>query len=558
VSFGDSLPPEPVLVISGLRVSFPVRGGRLDAVKGIGLRLSPGRCHAIVGESGSGKSATARALVGLAGGGAVVRADRMELAGRDLRRLSERQWRSVRGGLIGFVPQEALGSLDPMRTVGAEIGEALGNHGTRQREVRAQRAVELLREVSVPEPGIRAGQYPHQLSGGLRQRALIATAIAAAPGLIIADEPTTSLDVTVQAEILELLATRKAAGTAVLLISHDLSVVARLADSVSVMRHGAFVEQGPTAEVLASPAHPYTRQLLAAVPLAHPRGARLSGTPRPAAPDDGPGRARQPEGTVVLEAEGLYKSFRDRRHQPREAVRDVSLAVLAGQSLGIVGESGSGKSTTARMLLGLTEPDAGQVRLLGEAWSGQPEAARRSRRRRIGFIQQDPLSSFDPRYRVDWIIAEALGGWPGRTARRSGARVEQLLKMVGLDPRLRERRPAQLSGGQRQRVAIARALAPGPDVIVCDEPVSALDVSSQAQIVDLLADIRRELSIALVFISHDLGVVYHVSDQVLVMRDGAVVEQGSTEDIFTAPRHAYTRSLLAAVPRLTERRELST
>ncbi|WP_067456462.1 dipeptide ABC transporter ATP-binding protein [Actinomadura macra] len=588
---------DPLLTVDDLHVTFGSGRDRVDAVRGVGFTLRAGECLAIVGESGSGKSVTARALLGLAGPTSTVTAERLELEGEDLTRAGDRRWRELRGRRIGMVLQDALSSLDPVRTVGAEIGETLRNHRTVPRQARQERVVSLLKRVHVPDPELRARQYPHQLSGGLRQRALIASAVAADPAVLIADEPTTALDVTVQAQILDLLTAMKAAGTAVLLISHDLSVVASLADRIAVMYQGAFVEQGSAEDVLESPAHPYTRRLLAAVPGVRPRGARLAppepdrvpadaatacryaprcplveercrehapplvstgpghgawcwrtGDEEPSAAVTVAGAGRERSDEVVIEVSGLAKAFRgpDRRYRP--AVAGVSLTLYAGETLGVVGESGSGKSTLAALVMGLLEPDDGSVSFLGGPWSRVPEPSRRPRRGRIQLVHQDPLASFDPRYTVERIIGEAFGS-PGRRAvRRHRDQIAELLRRVGLDAGLLTRHPRELSGGQRQRVAIARALAPQPDVIVCDEPVSALDVSVQAQILDLFVDLRDELDVALLFISHDLGVIHHVSDRVIVMREAEVVEAGPVEQIFESPRHPYTRSLLAAVP----------
>ncbi|WP_051367943.1 dipeptide ABC transporter ATP-binding protein [Hamadaea tsunoensis] len=537
--------PAPHLVdVENLHVTFGSGRSAVYAVRGVSFTVDAGQSVAVVGESGSGKSVTARSLIGLAGRGSAVRADRLRIEGTDARALPEGRWRQLRGKHVGFVLQDALGSLDPARRVGAEVGETLLAHRTVARSAVPGKVVDLLRQVGVPSPEARASQFPHQLSGGLRQRALIASAIAADPALLIADEPTTALDVTVQAQILQLLAQRKATGIALLLISHDLAVVSTVADHVLVMKDGVFVEQGPTRQVLDDPQHPYTRQLLAAVPVAHARGTRLSpragftAQPRPVAGQE-----------VVLEAKNLVKTFQVPGQGSLTAVDDVSLQLYAGETLGIVGESGSGKSTTARLLLDLDRPDSGTVDVDGTRWSRLDARAQRVLRQRIQVVYQDPLSSFDPRYPVERIVAEplAVAGQP-RTGRR--ARVLELLDQVGLTADVLDRRPAQLSGGQRQRVAIARALAPRPRVIVCDEPVSALDVSIQAQVLDLLADLQAELGISYVFISHHLGVIYHVSDRVLVMKDGKVVESGDVEQIFHHPRHAYTRNLLAAVPTL--------
>ncbi|MEU6432265.1 ABC transporter ATP-binding protein [Microbispora sp. NPDC046973] len=535
-------PVLPIVEVSDLRVSF----GPVRAVRSISFTVGPGECVAIVGESGSGKSVTARTLIGLTGAGAEITARALVVAGRDVSSYGERQWRALRGGRVGYVLQDALVSLDPLRPVGKEIAETLRLHRTVPRTDVRRRVVELLREVGVPEPELRAAQYPHQLSGGLRQRALIASAVACAPPLLIADEPTTALDVTVQAQILRLLAERRRAGAGLLLISHDLAVVAELADRVLVMKDGEVVEEGPTHEVLGAPRHAYTRRLLAAVPSEHARGTRLTVAEDGSAPPPAPAA---PPGEVVIRASGLAKSFTGPDGLRRPAVEGVSFELRAGETLGLVGESGSGKTTTARLVLGLVEPDAGKVEIAGSPWRGLGSAGRRALRRHIQVIYQDPLSSFDPRFTVRRILDEALavGGEPRRTRRDRAA---ELLARVGLDASILDSRPLRLSGGQRQRVAIARALAPRPQVIVCDEPVSALDVSIQAQVLDLLAELQAELGVAYLFISHDLGVIHHVSDRVLVMKDGRVVESGDVRQIFTEPRTPYTRELLAAIPRL--------
>jgi len=503
--------------VRDLHVSFVAGGRVVEAVRGVDLDLHRGECVAIVGESGSGKSVTARSLVGLAGPGARVSSSRFEVGGASVGDFRPADWRRLRGGFAGLVQQDALVSLDPLRTVGAEIGEVLRVH---RLPGRAKRVHELLATVHVPEPERRAGQYPHQLSGGLRQRALIASAIAAGPPLLIADEPTTALDVTVQAQILALLAERRAAGDTLLLISHDLAVVARLADRVLVMRDGVIVESGAPATLLSAPSHPYTKQLVVA-------GRRLAGSEAP--------RVATPVREPVLVARGLRKDYG--RHT---VVTEVDVTVRRGEIVGLVGESGSGKTTVAQLAFGLVAPTAGTVEFEGVPWSGVPERRRRPLRRRLQFISQDPLSSFDPRWTVRRIVAEAA----------LGQDVVPLLDRVGLSADLADRYPRQLSGGQRQRVAIARALAPRPSLIICDEPVSALDASVQAQVLDLLADIRATDGTALLFISHDLGVVHHLADRVLVMHDGRVVESGPVGEVFHRPRHDYTRTLLDAVPTL--------
>jgi len=537
----------PLLAVDNLRVSF---GGR-EVVKGISFTARRGRCLAIVGESGSGKSVTARTLVGLTGPGSEVRSDRIELDGLDLSAPSERAWRAIRGCDIGFVLQDALVSLDQLRRVGDEIAEPLRVHGWGTAASRARKAVDLLDSVGVPEPAVKARQRPYELSGGLRQRALIASAIALDPKLVVADEPTTALDVTVQAQVLDLLAEAKARGTAIIMISHDLSVVARLADEVAVLRDGEIFEHGPVHEVLRDPRHAYTRALLDAIPSEHTRGTRLV---RPAQGEDAPRRTRRPidRGRPVLEAKQLSKVYRGPDKVDRTVVNDVSFQLFAGETLGIVGESGSGKTTTAGVALSLIAPTSGEVLLHGEAWSTLPPRRRRPLRKQIGVIYQDPLSSFDPRWPVGRIIVDALAMGHRPPSSRSAARERavRLLEQVGLGEQHLDAAPLRLSGGQQQRVAIARALAPEPEVIICDEPVSALDVSIQAQVLDLLTDLQDELGVSYLFISHDLGVIHHMSDRIVVMKDGRVVESGAADEVFHRPRHPYTQRLLTALPLL--------
>ncbi|MFF5865556.1 dipeptide ABC transporter ATP-binding protein [Pseudomonas sp. NPDC012596] len=527
----------PLVDIRDLRVGF--KG--VPVVRGVNLQLHAGQCLALVGESGSGKSVTARTLVGLTGLGADVQAQRLAFAGQDLRGLDEAAWQRLRGGRIGFVMQDALGSLDPLRRVGAEIEEPLYLHTRLGAEQRRLHVLELLRQVGVPEPQVRARQYPWQLSGGLRQRALIASAIACQPRLLIADEPTTALDATVQAQILDLLEQLRARDNSLLMVSHDLAVVARLADWVAVMRHGEVVEQGSVEQILQDPQNPYTQRLLSA--------ARAVHFQRPATPvlalveeDVNP----QP---ALLQAIGLSKSFVGPDGRPRQVLDDVSLQLRAGHTLGVVGESGSGKSTLGRILLGLERPEQGSVQFAGQDWLALSAEQQRQARQGIQVVFQDPLASFDPRYTVLRVLSEALAqaGVP-RGLRRTEAAA--LLERVQLPASVLDRRPLELSGGQRQRIAIARALAMKPRVLVLDEPVSALDVSVQARILALLAELKAELNLACVFISHDLGVVEQVSDQVLVMQGGKVVEQGAAAQVLGQPRHAYTRALLDAVPGL--------
>ncbi|WP_394553425.1 dipeptide ABC transporter ATP-binding protein [Agromyces sp. MMS24-JH15] len=534
------------LRVRGLSVGFETADGIRPIVQDVSFDLDPGQCVAIVGESGSGKSVTARTVVGLTGRGAHVRADELVLHGHDVRRLGERRWRGIRGKEVGFILQDALVSLDPLRPVGAEIEESLRLHGWGDRASRRRKVIELLDAVGVPAPERRARQRPDQLSGGLRQRALIASALALDPDVVIADEPTTALDVTVQAQVLALLEDAKRRGSSILLISHDLSVVAQLADHIVVMRDGRVVEQGPAGQVLREPREEYTRALIAAVPDEDTRGRALSPEGAALLADAPP----QPEvlDTVVLEATGLVKHFRTPDGAVTTAVDDVSFRLHRGETLGIVGESGSGKSTTGRIALALEDADAGSVTLLGEPWSELREPRRRARRSRIAVVSQDPLSSFDPRWNVERILLDALpaGAQPTAAARR--ARVHELLGQVGLTDAVLRRFPRKLSGGQRQRIAIARALATSPDIVVLDEAVSALDVTIQAQILDLLVALQRRLGLSYLFISHDLGVIAHLSHRVLVMKDGRVVEEGTPDQIFHEPAHEYTRRLIASIP----------
>ncbi|MFJ3502447.1 dipeptide ABC transporter ATP-binding protein [Streptomyces sp. NPDC090135] len=515
--------------VEDLTVSFGRGRRRVEAVRGVSFTVRFGEIVAVVGESGSGKSVTARSLVGLAGEGAEVRAAALSFDGVDLRGLDARRLRALRGRRVGFVLQDALGSLDPLRRVGAEVAEPLRTHRTvPPARIRAE-TERLLEAAGVPDPRTRAAQYPHQLSGGLRQRALIASALAARPDLLIADEPTTALDATVQQQILRLLRARARDGTAVLLISHDLGVVGELADRVHVMKDGRFVEDGPAGRILSAPRHPYTRALVAAVP----------GEETRAAPEPGP---------VLLRAEGLVKRYRLPGRPELTAVDGVSLTVRAGETLGVVGESGSGKTTVGRMLTGVVTPDAGRVELDGRTWTARTRAERRTARRRVQMIHQYPLGSFDPRYTARQLLEEPLRAIGTPRAARA-ARVAELLEHVDLAPDVLDRRARDLSGGQAQRLAIARAFAPEPDVVVCDEPVSALDASVQAQVLDVLIRVQERLGVAYVFVSHDLGVVRRLSHRVAVMKDGRVVESGTAEQVLRAPEHPYTRALLAAVPR---------
>lgn len=490
----------PALDVRGLRIAI----AGVPVVDGVSLTVSPGECVAIVGESGAGKSLTARALLGLLPGEASVRAERLVVDGVDAGSLNEHGWRRLRGSRIALVSQDALVSLDPLQRIGREVAEARRLHGL---PAETEQVHALLRRVWMPEPERRARQYSHQLSGGLRQRALIASALSADPAVLVADEPTTALDATVQDRILSLLREIADAGTAVLFISHDFAAVRRLADRVLVMRNGVVVEEGLVSEVLESPQHEYTRRLIDATRHS-PRGVQAPATGQ------------------VLVATGVTKRFGE-----TEAVSEASFVVPQGRTLGIVGESGSGKTTLARIMVGVERPDAGELR-----WAGAP---------RVQLVHQNPLGAFDPRWTIDRSLREALAAGGVPRALRS-ARVADLMREVDLDPALAARRPIALSGGQRQRAAIARALAAEPEVLVLDEPVSALDPSVRERVLQLLVRLQRERRLTMVFVSHDLDVVGAVADEVLVMQDGRIVEQGATGAVFAAPQHPFTKELLAA------------
>ncbi|WP_246071672.1 ATP-binding cassette domain-containing protein [Miniimonas arenae] len=513
---------EPVLAVADLRVSFR----SLEVLRGLDLRVHAGECLAVVGPSGAGKSVLARSLLGLAGeGGAPARvaAATLRIAGRDLRGARERDWRRVRGRHVGLVLQDALGSLDPLRTVHAEVAETLhtsGRPAARGSAPVGERVRDALARAGLPEPDVVARQRPGALSGGMRQRALIASAIVAEPPLLVLDEPTTALDATVAADVLALLGRLRDAGTALLLVTHDLGAVARIADRVVVLADGRAVEEGPTARVLTEPHHAVTRGLLAALP----RGPKPP--PAPVIGTD-----------VLLAGHGLRRTYPLPGRGPRgarTAVDGVAVTVRRGEALGIVGESGSGKSTLTRLLLAAERPDEGTVELDRAPWSDLPEARRRARRARIRLVPQDVLASMDPRRDVRRILRDAGASNP-----------VALLARVHLGPEVADRMPRSLSGGQRQRVAIARALAADPELLVLDEPVSALDVAVQAGILDLLREVQ-DAGTALVLVSHDLAVVRRLCDRVLVLSEGRVVEEGAVETVWAQPRSEVTRALLAA------------
>ncbi|CAM4265604.1 dipeptide ABC transporter ATP-binding protein [Kerstersia similis] len=546
----------PLAQVRNLAIGFRDEQGQVrPVVKGVSFQVHAGEVLGIVGESGSGKSLSVRSLVGLNPTGTAVQADALELDGQDLRFLAEKQWRRLRGRRVGLVLQDALVSLDPLRSIGDEVREALTAHTRLDARTAKEKVLALLRAVGIADAELRARQYSHELSGGLRQRALIASAIAADPALIIADEPTTALDAAVQLQILDLLRARVDAGAGLIIISHDMGVIQRIADRVVVMRHGEIVESGPTRQVLSAPQHPYTRQLLRAIPSGDSRGYRLTLTASAKHTGDAdlpvplPARQHRSHGDIVLSVKHVWKSYRQGDGSTRQVARDITFDIHAGETVGLVGESGSGKSTVGRIIMGILPPDQGEVLLDGQPWSTLPEKQRRSRRTTLQTITQDTLGVFDPRYTVAQSLQETLVESRRLDKHAVHAEISRLLDAVGLSARKLDQPLRNLSGGERQRVAIARALATRPRLIVCDEPVSALDISVQAQVLDLLWDLQAEFGLAYLFISHDLGVVHHLSDHVLVMRHGQILERGSADDIFHHPRHPYVIDLVNAVPR---------
>ncbi|MFJ1899120.1 MULTISPECIES: dipeptide ABC transporter ATP-binding protein [unclassified Streptomyces] len=504
--------------VTDLSISF----GDVRAVRGVSFSLEAGGALGVVGESGSGKSASAYALLGLHRGTGAKVGGSVRVAGVDVQAAGDAELRGLRGAKAAMVFQDPLSSLDPYYAVGDQIAQVYRVHNRVSRRAARSRAVEVLDRVGIPDAVRRSRSRPHEFSGGMRQRALIAMALACEPELLIADEPTTALDVTVQAQILDLLHDlRRETGMGLLLVTHDVGVAAESVDEVLVMRSGLAVERGPVAEVLRAPREPYTKALLSAVPRIAPEPGGAAGRPVPDTAE------------VLVEADGLRQVF-GRGKSALAAVDGVSLTVRHGETLGIVGESGSGKTTLGRMLVGLLEPTSGRL----------------SRVDRVQMVFQDPVSSLNPRRSVGESVADPLRARGQRDESAVRARVRDLLERVGLDPEQYDRYPHEFSGGQRQRVGIARALAAEPRLIVCDEAVSALDVTTQAQVTALLAELQRELGLALVFIAHDLAVVRQVSDRVAVMRHGRIVEEGPVEQVYGSPRDPYTRQLLAAVPAL--------
>jgi peptide/nickel transport system ATP-binding protein len=533
---------DPVLSIRHLSIGFRTGADVVPAVRDLSLDVGAGETVAVVGESGSGKSTTAAAVNGLLPENAVTSSGSILFDGTDIRTLSERQLVSVRGAGIGLVPQDPMSNLNPLMRVGHQIGEALEVHGRTTGRATVQRVHELLELVGIPDPVRRANQYPHEFSGGMRQRVLIAIGLSCNPRLLIADEPTSALDVTVQRRILDQLETLTAgSGTAVFLITHDLALAAERADRVAVMYRGEIVEQGESKQVLRHPTHAYTKSLIAAVP-----GLSLDRAPVRTAARERISTQEIP----LVSVRNVVKEYalRGRSSAPFRAVDDISFDIRQGSTVSLVGESGSGKSTTANMLLGLETVTSGSILFEGANLASMRGRELFALRRRVQPVFQNPYSSLDPRYTISRTIAEPLAVHKVGDAGSRRARVMELLEQVALPRVMADRYPHELSGGQRQRVAIARALALRPDLVVLDEAVSALDVLVQSQILELLAALQREIGLTYLFISHDLAVVRMISDEVHVMRDGRIVESGAPEELFENPQHDYTKELLAAIP----------
>jgi len=539
----------PLLEIRDLAVTYRTRRGGVPAVKDVSLTVERGKVTAIVGESGSGKSTSAMATLGLLPGNAEV-SGTIKLDGRSITGLSEREWRSIRGTRIGLIPQDPNNSLNPVKTIGASVGEGLRIAPKAVRLSAAERknkVLDLLEQVGIDNPGVRYDQYPHQLSGGMKQRALIAAAVATEPELIIADEPTSALDVTVQRTILDLLdRMRTELDLGILFITHDLAVAGDRADQLVVMQGGEVKEHGPTDRILTDPHDPYTRRLLSDAPSLVSAVEQSTYRPGPA-----------PDATALLTVDTLRREFGG-GDDPFVAVDDVSFTVAAGTTHAIVGESGSGKSTLARMITAFQEPTSGTVTLDDlriDEFGTFSKAGRRDLRHRVQLVYQNPFSSLDPRQTVGKILAEPLRNLTDLSKTQISEKVEAILDRVALGSGagsvsgdVAQRRPAELSGGQRQRVAIARALILDPELVVLDEAVSALDVTVQAQILSLLDELQRDLGLTYLFISHDLSVVREISDTVTVMSHGRQVESGLTSEIFEHPQDEFTKKLLDAIP----------
>lgn len=531
------LHPLPVLDVAGLTVSYEGHGGRRTAVHGIDFHVNPGEVVALVGESGSGKSSTAQAIIGLLPGNGRLEAGSIRLNGEEIAGWQQGRLDGIRGAVISLVPQDPGNSLNPVKTIGKQVAEILAIHGKASGPVAYAQAVELLTRVGLSEPRLRAQQYPHELSGGMKQRVLIAIAIALKPALIIADEPTSALDVTVQKHILDLIdELRREYGTAILLVTHDLGVAVDRSDRLIVLKDGRIQEEGRTVDVVANPKSAYTRQLLLDAPSLN-RRPRIVATPR-----------REQPGDDIIVVENLVKDFGIGGDGRFRAVDDISFAVRRGTTHALVGESGSGKTTSIRIVAAFEKPTSGRVVIDGLPLSELRGETLRLFRKTIQLVYQNPFGSLDPRQTIRRIVEEPLLNFEPVARGERMARVEAIIAKVGLPDDVLGRRPQALSGGQRQRVAIARALILKPKILVLDEAVSALDVTVQAQILSLLGDLQRELGLTYLFVSHDLAVVRQIADTVSVLNGGKLVDSGPVDQVFGNPASDYTRELIAAIP----------
>ncbi len=561
----------PLLEMKDVRISFTTSTGVVEAVRGVNMTIYPGQSVAIVGESGSGKSTTAMSILGLLPGTGKVTGGQILFEGEDITHYNNKQFESLRGDKIGLVPQDPMSNLNPVWRIGTQVEESLKANHVVEGSKRHERVVELLEEAGLPDAERRAKQYPHEFSGGMRQRALIAIGLAARPKLLIADEPTSALDVTVQKTILDHLEhLTEELGNAVLFITHDLGLAAERAEHLIVMHRGRIVESGPSREILRSPQHPYTRRLVKAAPSlasSRIRAAKEAGVEaKELKSGEAIGADVEPGATTADSAEGsssaaqapvisvrnLTKEFdiRGQRGGKKllKAVDDVSFDIRRGTTLALVGESGSGKSTVANMVLGLLEPTSGTIEFEGRDTSKLSKQELFKLRRKMQVVFQNPYGSLDPMYSIYKCIEEPMALHKVGSRKEREARVAELLDMVSMPRSAMRRYPNELSGGQRQRIAIARALALRPEVIVLDEAVSALDVLVQNQIIQLLAELQSELSLSYLFITHDLAVVRQTADDVVVMKKGQAVEQGTADDIFENAQQEYTRNLINSVP----------